>query len=497
MKLKNILAAGALAAAPAHAVMADDLIIHNATLVQTTPDLARTPNSYVVIKGNRIADIGSGTIPAEYTGLERVDASGQFLIPGLIDSHVHLGSLPGIPYNNPEKFAPLINAYYDQAPRSYLYYGYTTVIDLNASDEAIAMMRAKDVRPNIYECGGGMPVMDGYPMVFRPKETRYKTVPNFIFNENQRDSIPNEIRAEEHTPKAVVARIKAKGAVCAKTFYEKGFRPDLNWPTPSADLMAELKREAEKAELPLLVHANRESAQKFAHAHGADILVHGMWHWNPVGGNRSFEPGESAFKLIEEIAAADIGYMPTLQVLAGEAALFDPAFNQADAVKAVVPPNLVAWYQTEEANWYRNILLQGRAASADQLTTLWDGNMERMRQSARLTKHLHDHGGRLLFGSDTPSDETWGNPVGLNGYREMQRWRAAGIPLDAILRAATWDNAHAFNINANHGSIAKGKIADLLILNADPSTSLEAYDQIGLIISRGKRLDRASLQANR
>ncbi|HKZ74386.1 MAG TPA: hypothetical protein VJ011_09990, partial [Steroidobacteraceae bacterium] len=52
----------------------------------------------------------------------------------------------------------------------------------------------------------------------------------------------------------------------------------------------------------------------------------------------------------------------------------------------------------------------------------------------------------LIFGTDTPSGEGIGNPPGLNGRLELQHWAEAGVPLSRILRAATLDNAEAFDL---------------------------------------------------
>jgi imidazolonepropionase-like amidohydrolase len=54
---------------------------------------------------------------------------------------------------------------------------------------------------------------------------------------------------------------------------------------------------------------------------------------------------------------------------------------------------------------------------------------------------------KLLFGTDTPSNEGFGNPPGLNGRLELARWVEAGVPLSSILRAATLDNAVAFGLS--------------------------------------------------
>jgi imidazolonepropionase-like amidohydrolase len=94
------------------------------------------------------------------------------------------------------------------------------------------------------------------------------------------------------------------------------------------------------------------------------------------------------------------------------------------------------------------------------------------------TRLLQADGGKLLFGSDTPPGGGIGNPFGLNGRMELGRWLEAGIPLAQILRAATLDNAVAFGIARDRGTIEVGKRADLLLLGVDPLKTIKAYDSI-------------------
>ena len=101
---------------------------------------------------------------------------------------------------------------------------------------------------------------------------------------------------------------------------------------------------------------------------------------------------------------------------------------------------------------------------------------------------------QLLFGSDTPSgDGGIGNPPGLNERLELSRWAEAGVPLSTILRAATLDNAVAFGLSKDLGTIEVGKRADLLLLRANPLQSVAAYDSIDSIILNGTPLPRAPL----
>lgn len=477
--------------------IADSYILKGATLVQTTPHLVRQPDSHIVIEDDLVRFVGYGHVDPAYADLPTVNVQGKFIVPGLIDSHVHLSSRPGVPYEDTPLFNAFMADYYAQSLQSYLFYGYTSVIDLNANLDHLAELKTSAVRPNIYDCGAGAPVANGYPMVFQSPEVRFRTRPNFIFNADQRSSLPDYVNPENHTAQAVVKRVKDGGGVCFKTFHETGFRPGLNWPVPDNALMQQLRTETRNAGLPLLVHANRESAQKAVADHGIDILVHGMWHWNPANSQRSYEPGTSAFSLITTIADRGIKYMPTLQVLAGEAALFDAAFLNRNELHDVYPPALLAWFKTDAARWYRGVILNDNDPSAAKLDAVRAENMERLRQSARLARHFHENGGTLLFGSDTPSDQTYGNPPGLNGFWEMQQWASAGIPPEAILRAATWDNAAAFNLLDEIGSITTGKRADMLILDKDPTQSVGAFDTIVKVVSRGKIEDRHTFSARR
>jgi imidazolonepropionase-like amidohydrolase len=114
---------------------------------------------------------------------------------------------------------------------------------------------------------------------------------------------------------------------------------------------------------------------------------------------------------------------------------------------------------------------------------------------ASVTRYLVSHGGRLVFGSDTPSGATYGNPPGLNGFLELERLAEAEIPLPRLLESATLEAARAFHLDSLYGTVEPGKVANLLLLRADPLKTVEAYDAIDAVVVRGKVLDRAALTA--
>ena len=102
----------------------------------------------------------------------------------------------------------------------------------------------------------------------------------------------------------------------------------------------------------------------------------------------------------------------------------------------------------------------------------------------------------LIFGSDTPGVDGFGNPPGLNGRLELQNWVDAGVPLPLILRAATLDNAKALNLSHDLGSIEVGKRADLLLLKDSPLESISAYDTIETVFLHGEPVSREALRAH-
>jgi hypothetical protein len=77
----------------------------------------------------------------------------------------------------------MLRVYLEQQPRSYLYFGYTTVVDLAVFDaQAVERFRQSPLHPDVYDCGGSLPLANGYPMSFAPSTARFEAFPNFIYD---------------------------------------------------------------------------------------------------------------------------------------------------------------------------------------------------------------------------------------------------------------------------------------------------------------------------
>jgi hypothetical protein len=158
----------------------------------------------VLIENGRIVRVERGNKKTKKpAGVTVVSGKGQFLVPGLIDSHVHVASVPGISFDQPESKSQMVKQYFQQLPRSYLYYGYTTVVDLLVADhQVLEDFRHAPLHPDLYDCGEPLVFANGYPMSYVPPAIRFKLFPNFIYDPKQASGIPSEYKPEEYTPAA-------------------------------------------------------------------------------------------------------------------------------------------------------------------------------------------------------------------------------------------------------------------------------------------------------
>jgi imidazolonepropionase-like amidohydrolase len=459
-----------------------------------SPD--HTEKGSVFIENGHIVSVERGKSAKKPSGATVVWGGGKFLIPGLIDSHVHLAAIPGMRFEasfDPGKSRPpMIKGYLKQLPRSYLYFGYTTLIDLAVIDrQVLEDFRKAPLHPDLYDCGESLPFANGYPMSFAPTEARFQLFPNFIYDPNQASSIPAQYKPQDHTPAAAVAAVKGSGGICVKTYFERGFARDRNLPVMSLDVLADVRKAATQTGLVLMMHANSFEAQKFAVDGHVDVIAHGMWNWGGLDKQAEF-PTEIR-KVLDQIAEEKIGYQPTLQVMQGLRAYFDPEYLKIRAIPKVIPAEMLEWFDSPEGKWFKKEIAEDNAPDAAIREGIDQGPVRRVHL---VVAYLAGHDANFLFGTDTPSAPTYGNLPGLNGYLEMQQLQRAGLSLEQIFRAATINNAREFKLDSQLGTIEPGKIANLVLLKKSPLENVEAYDTIVTVWVHGRPASRSSLAAN-
>ena len=471
---------------------AHEVVIQNVTLL-TANRSQPAPNQNVRIRDDRIVEISSRALQVG-AGVERIDGRGKFLTPGIMDSHVHVGELPGVPIGSKDPAHATLHASFAiQQPRSYLYFGVTQLLDLTGPAEATVTFNAQPIRPDLFYCGLAPP-LDGYPTVFVPKSERYSLMPNFIYEPANADKhpLPQGFKAQDHTPEAVVNRIALSGARCIKVPIEEGFGGARDWPILSTETLQRVRKAATERGLLLIAHANALGTQRIAVNTRVDVIAHGLWNWDLESDKPGVPPHIAAH--LRSVHEHKIGYQPTIRVLAGMADLFRDDTLKDPAYLKVVPPALLRWYSTEEGQWFKNQLRKDFDAPDMQIAHI---HLKTAAQGMRAAKFLHDLGHPLLLGSDTPSAPTYGNQPGYDTYREMRFMAQSGIPLDAIFRAATINNAQQFGLDQDYGTIEPGKIANLLLLDANPLQTVRAWSLIDKVVLRGKVIEREMLAADR
>jgi len=473
---------------------AQDLRIEHVTVV--SPETSREqPDATVTVHDGRIAAISTASA-AKVARASQVDAGtldgrGRYLIPGLIDSHVHLGAIPGMTDEQERAHPDIARAAREQIPRSYLYFGFTTLVDLISTPQAMARWKSHDPVPDTYFCGGAA-LMDGYPMNYVPKPARYAAMPYMIVEPQSEAALPPGVDPAAHTPEAVVARMKSDGAICVKTFFERGFGGVHDLPVPKPATIRALVRAAHAAGLPVLLHANSAEAQEVGLDTGVDILAHGLWNAHETAAPGVLTPAVRS--ILDRVVQRRVGWQPTLQVLYGLQDLFNPGFLSDPMLARVLPRSLIEWYGTSEGQWFHDAVAAD-VARADPRANGPDLTVPIARVAAA-TGYLAKRGARLLFGTDTPSAPTYANPPGLNAWMEMRRLIDAGVTPQQIFVAATLGNARALKLDHEIGTVQVGKRADLLLVRADPRQTIQAYSGIVKVILGGRILDPDTLSAD-
>jgi imidazolonepropionase-like amidohydrolase len=469
---------------------ADDhgVVIQNVTLI--SPE-RRAPmlHADVVLQKGRIAKVGTKlTVDPHY---RRIDGSGRFLVPGLIDSHVHVGHSAALDDDAIDAHPELWATYRAQVPRAYLAFGFTAVVDLDLKPIDRASFEGAPLHPYLYSCGRGIKIAGGY-MAFKVPAPASQNFPNLVYEPKEAQTWPESLDPADYTPERAVSRATEAGARCVKVFVESGFGT-FKWPYLHTETLQQIRAAASKRNFVLMVHANSVDSWRSALDAHADIIAHGLWIW--PGNVADPVPPPAAQRIVSAAARAGTHVQPTLQTVAGERAMIDPSLLDDPRLTFALPPAVITYLRSPEGVKARTASLEEyqKASPSPGFEPLLAATIERTHATLKLMLQGHVS---VIFGSDTPGVDGFGNPPGLNGRLELQNWADAGVPLRVILRAATLDNAKALRLSRELGSIEVGKRADLLLLKDSPLLNISAYDSIETIFLNGEPVAREVLLAH-
>lgn len=465
--------------------LADEMILNNFTLVSAHLNAAQK-NTQVRIVDGVITEVTTVPLRPYNPAATIIEGEGKYLTPGIMDSHVHVGSIPGIGFldsPNASQYAGMVDEYLTQLPRSLLYYGITQVLNLGGSDGESRFTAALQ-HPDYFTCQS-IPVIGGYPHLsaeFTLQKAKY-----FVIENPAKVTLPDNIDPAQHTPEAVVTAIAKTGSPCIKIYIEDGFGGASHWPLLTDDTLQRIRKAADKANLQIWAHANALDMYQIALEHKVDGIAHGLWNWQWQAAPDNPPVNATLDRLIN----TDTAYMPTIQVMLSLQEMYDNSTLSDERRKKVLPAALLQWYSTHEGQWFKREINADFGGLPDAKVFELSGyGVNRAKQAAA---YLASHNHPLLLASDYPSSPSFAAAPGLSTYYEMQQMAAAGISASQIFAAATINGPQQFGLENQYGTIEPGKVANLLILHKNPKQDVENWQTIDTVILHGELIQRESL----
>jgi imidazolonepropionase-like amidohydrolase len=396
------------------------------------------PNQTVVVEGRKIKWMGeSGRAVDIPQDAHVIDARGKYIIPGLIDSHVHLVFLLDAAHITGDEVLPM-----------YLANGVTAL--RGAGDRVVAETTVAHYAESH---------SDRCPRIFTASDLIDGDPPIHGNDLGQAVTDPEKVRA--------LVEDMVAWKVTTLKIYAGTRRP----------VGRRVIEEGHRYGLMVTAHLGYYSAQD-AVEDGIDCLEHIWGVFNfilPPGSNRATVDlnNPQAKALIASLAEKKVMVNPTLTVFRNMLLLADQKEVYDNPDNALVPQRL-------RTNWEKTV-------REERLTpATLDSRRSEFRKYQELTGMLFRAGVPLLAGTDTPEPYC---PPGFALHQELELLVESGLTPAAALQAATINNARALKQDRNLGSIEAGKLADLVILQADPTAEIRNTRRIECVVRDGQICD--------
>ncbi|MBX7173353.1 MAG: alpha/beta fold hydrolase [Pyrinomonadaceae bacterium] len=411
------------------------------------------PNHTVLIKDGIIVEIGSKVnVPKD---AQIIDGTGKYLIPGLIDMHVHMLSDDAeYPKNIAEDELKIMVAN-----------GVTTVRFMIGTPEQL-VLREKSAKSEIIA------------------PTIYAASPHLTGREQGNDFVvntPDEARE-------AVRKSKAAGYDFIKvTTYIK------------PEVYEAAVDEAAKQNIRVVGHADSrfvgleralKAKQQIEHLDGyleallkedapmkgsvSDIYIYQPKNWESIDYVDENKIPIIAKRTVESNPFVD----PTQSFMKNTFGLF----RSEESIRA--QPDF-KFYPKKNQDFYINYM---KRTPLNQVS--WEKRARWVEIKNKMIKAIYDAGGKIMVGSDTP-EFLW--LYGFTEHREMKALNDAGLSTYAVLEAATKNPSEYLGTLDKTGTIEKGKRADLVLLNANPLENISATENRAGVMLKGKYYTQAEM----
>jgi len=416
------------------------LLIEGATLIDVTGGPA-IPNSSILIEGNRITRIGSSDEVARPAGARVLNAQGKYIIPGLVDMHVHYGS-------------PWIH-------RLYLANGVTTVRDMGGTVERLNTLRQEIGVGNIL---APRLFISGMPINQRSVRASGSTSAREMAAKMVEAGVDG-IKVTGYSVEELREIVEVAHAAGLWVYGHTG--PTTENVGPGAQAAVEAGLDGIEHGTSLL-EDSLEGTMPLPDDYDPSNWDHMFRYWyGPM--NQRVNPSKLD-DLARLMAEQEVYFSPTLVTIQRNFELAGTPELEADpSRKYIVEAGLARF-----------------GAFNDEDRQEWTKNLGLMKQAV---KTFQEAGGLLLVGTDSPGAvfPGWGL------HQELELFVEAGLTEMEALQTATVNAAKVLGKEDELGALQVGKYADLVILDGDPLENIQNTQKIHRIISNGRILDPEAL----